>query len=318
VLFTPSFELQTTDNYIDWTSLSVLELSDQGSFSSRQIPQGAEQDIDIMNMIFTSPIWITPPAKVKQLGIITKIISNIFTVPSGTVASLEGGYGDAIFGDTPETVVVTPGNFDLLVLDNVAKLVGPAVPDGIVNIGDVENNTSWLRVLDLYPGRFRAGLSQLRLAKEGGTEIVAYISLDPMDESKMMLNFDNDTRPSDTEIAGRSTIDAIINPETFNPTGVVTGTRYLVLENINEFYNQPGYDGPVAWKNSDASDFVANANDIIEWNGTSWTVVFNSLATTSIVYITNSYTNVQYKWDQGSWSKSFEGIYDKKLWRLIL
>ena len=318
VLFTPSFELQTTDNYIDWTSLSVLELSDQGSFSSRQIPQGTEQDIDIMNMIFTSPIWITPPAKVKQLGIITKIISNIFTVPSGTVASLEGGYGDTIFGDTPETVVVTPGNFDLLVLDNVAKLVGPAVPDGIVNIGDVENNTSWLRVLDLYPGRFRAGLSQLRLAKEGGTEIVAYISLDPMDESKMMLNFDNDTRPSDTEIAGRSTIDAIINPETFNPTGVVTGTRYLVLENINEFYNQPGYDGPVAWKNADASDFVANANDIIEWNGTSWTVVFNSLATTSIVYITNSYTNVQYKWDQGSWSKSFEGIYDKKLWRLIL
>jgi hypothetical protein len=318
VLFTPSFELQTTDNYIDWTSLSVLELSDQGSFSSRQIPQGAEQDIDIMNMIFTSPIWITPPAKVKQLGIITKIISNIFAVPSGTVASLEGGYGDAIFGDTPETVVVTPGNFDLLVLDNVAKLVGPAVPDGIVNIGDVENNTSWLRVLDLYPGRFRAGLSQLRLAKEGGTEIVAYISLDPMDESKMMLNFDNDTRPSDTEIAGRSTIDAIINPETFNPTGVVTGTRYLVLENINEFYNQPGYDGPVAWKNANASDFVANANDIIEWNGTAWTVVFNSLATTSIVYITNSYTNVQYKWDQGSWSKSFEGIYSKELWRLIL
>jgi hypothetical protein len=158
----------------------------------------------------------------------------------------------------------------------------------------------------------------LRLAKEGGAEIVAYISLDPMDESKMMLNFDNDTRPSDTEIADRSTIDAIINPETFNPTGVVTGTRYLVLENINEFHNQPGYDGPVAWKNADASDFVANANDIIEWNGTSWTVVFNSLATTSIVYITNSYTNVQYKWDQGSWSKSFEGIYDKKLWRLIL
>jgi hypothetical protein len=99
VLFTPSLELQTTDNYIDWTSLSVLEMSDQGAFSSRQIPQGAEQDIDIMNMIFTSPIWITPPAKVKKLGIITKIISNIFVVPTGTVASLEGGYGDAIFGE---------------------------------------------------------------------------------------------------------------------------------------------------------------------------------------------------------------------------
>jgi hypothetical protein len=318
VLFTPSLELQTTDNYIDWTSLSVLEMSDQGAFSSRQIPQGAEQDIDIMNMIFTSPIWITPPAKVKKLGIITKIISNIFVVPTGTVASLEGGYGDAIFGEPDAKMVITPGNFELLVLDNTAKLVGPEVHDGIVNIGDVENNTSWLRILDLYPGQFRAGLSQLRLSKDDGSEIVAYISLDPTDESRMMLNFDNDTRPSDTVIAGRSTIDAIINPETFNPQGVVAGTRYLTLENINEFHAQPGYDGPVAWKNSDSTDFVAHANDIIEWDGVAWHVVFDSLASTSIVYITNSYTNVQYKWNQGSWSKSFEGIYSKTLWRLIL
>jgi hypothetical protein len=170
----------------------------------------------------------------------------------------------------------------------------------------------------LYPGQFRAGLSQLRLAKDDGSEIVAYISLDPMDESKMMLNFDNDTRPSDTVIAGRSTIDAIINPETFNPTGVVAGTRYLTLENINEFHDQPGYDGPMAWKNIDTSDFVANANDIIEWNGATWSVVFDSAQTMDITYITNSYTNVQYKWDQGSWSKSFEGIYSKELWRLIL
>jgi len=318
VLFTPSLELQTTDNYIDWTSLSVLEMSDQGSFSSRQIPQGTEQDIDIMNMIFTSPIWITPPAKVKKLGIITKIISNIFVVPTGTVASLEDVYGDAIFGEPDATVVITPGNFDLLVLDNTAKLVGPEVHDGIINIGDVENNISWLRVLDLYPGQFRAGLSQLRLAKDDGSEIVAYISLDPTDESRMMLNFDNDTRPSDTVIAGRSTIDAIINPETFNPSTTVAGTRYLILENINEFHDQPGYSGPVAWKNDDTSDFVAHANDIIEWDGTAWSVVFNSALITDITYITNSYTNVQYKWDQGSWSKSFEGIYDKRLWRLIL
>ena len=53
VLFTPSLELQTTDNYIDWTSISVLTLKSQ-TWSSRSVPQGLEQDIDIMNMVYDS------------------------------------------------------------------------------------------------------------------------------------------------------------------------------------------------------------------------------------------------------------------------
>jgi hypothetical protein len=136
----------------------------------------------------------------------------------------------------------------------------------------------------------------------------------------MLLNIDTDTVASNTLIAGRGTIDAVINPETFNPSGAAVGTRYLILEdiNINSSYSLPGYDGPDAWKNSNNTDFQANANDIIEWNGTSWSVVFNSQETTSAVYITNSYTGIQYRWEQGSWSKNYEGVYDRKLWRLVL
>jgi hypothetical protein len=61
------------------------------------------------------------------------------------------------------------------------------------------------------------------------------------------------------------------------------------------------------------SEGQAYANDIIEWDGEAWNTVFNSSTTTQATYITNSYTGVQYKWipaDQ-SWSKSFEGLYDK-------
>ena len=46
VLFNPSLELQTTDNYIDWTSLSVLNLTGV-SWSSRQVPVGTTDAIDI-------------------------------------------------------------------------------------------------------------------------------------------------------------------------------------------------------------------------------------------------------------------------------
>jgi hypothetical protein len=314
VLFNPSLEIQTTDNYIDWTSLSVLTLENQ-VWSSRSIPQGVEQDIDILNMTFSAPIWITPPAKVKKLGIITKIITNVFAVPTGSIQTdYNNPHAVELFGEPNSTVTITSGNYELLVMNNVARLINNQGKDYDI-VANTSPQTAWTRLLDMYPGQFRAGLSQLRLTKPDGNEIVAYISLDPLDEFKMVLNIDSDTTPSNTIISGRGTIDAIINPETFNPIATrAVGKRYLILEAISS----TAEDGPRAWKQSNGSGFSANANDIIEWSGTAWSVVFNSQAATSVTYITNSYTGVQYKWDLESWNKSFEGVYTNNAWRLIL
>lgn len=319
VLFNPSLEIQTTDNYIDWTSLSVLTL-DNMTFSSRSIPQGVEQNIDVLTLNFKAPIWITPPAKVKKLGIVTKIIADVYALRQGEIAadySNPDSYPD--FGIPDSRVVVTPGNFDLLVLDNTAMLIKSSADyytDSLLPSGKV----SWLEILDPYPGKFRAGLSQLRLQKADGNEVVAYVSIDPNNEAKMSLNFDDDTIPANTIINGRGSIDAIVDPETYKPASIIPGTRFLILENINvnNQFGTPGYDGPDAWKNADGSDFQAFANDIIEWNGTEWERIFKSTEEQGLVYITNTYTGIQYKWFEGQWTKSFEGIYDKALWRLIL
>ena len=319
VLFNPSLELQTTDNYVDWTSLSLLTLESQ-VWSSRTIPQGLEQDIDILNMIFKAPIWITPPAKVKKLGVITKIISNVHAVAQGSILR-DFSTPDAVEmfdGITPDAqIVITPGNFDLLVLNNVATLMHSNLNEDI-DISSPQNIISWNRLLELHPGKFRAGLSNIRLLKNNGEEIVAYISLNPSNETQMLLNFDVDTVPENTLIAGRGTVDAIINPQTYNPGTPTTGIRYLILEDLNPSLGVPGYDGPDAWKNNDNSDFKANANDIIEWNGSEWINIFDSEATNTVTYITNSYTGMQYKWNELQWSKSFEGLYDKMNWRLVL
>lgn len=317
VLFNPSLELQTTDNYLDWTSLSLLELTGQ-TWSSRTIPQGVADDIDIMNLTFTAPIWITPPAKVKKLGIITKIISNVFAVGAkGTIGSSYDKDGAAdLFGDiSPDaTITITPGNYDLLVLNNTARLIKSNGAGEDIDISSPQNTASWMSVLDLYPGKFQAGLSQLRFTQPDDNEVVAYVSLDSSDDFGMILQIDTDTVPSNTNIAGRGTVDAVINPETFNPNNPAAGTRYLILENIHSTVE----DGPVAWLQGNGDGFSANANDIIEWNGSAWSVVFNSAAQSGVVYITNAYTGTQYKWDQGAWSKTYEGVYDAKLWRLIL
>jgi len=322
VFFNPSFEIQTTDNYIDWTSLSTVTLERQ-TFTSRTVPQGISEDIDIMNIEFTAPIWITPPAKIKKLGIVTKIISNAYAVNQGLINSTYDKETAAeIFGDiSPDTTItVTPGNYDLLILNNTARLIRSNGDLDAIDVNQPGNSFSWFRLLDLYPGKFRAGLSQLRFQQPGGNEVIAYIAINPVDDSIMNLNIDTDTIPSNTIISGRGTVDAVVNPETHNPSGLAAGTRYLILEsiNVNSQFGSPSYTGPAAWKNADTSDFQANANDIIEWNGSSWSIVFNSQATTNVVYITNSYTGTQYKWSEGSWSKTYEGVYDKQLWRLIL
>jgi len=323
VFFNPSFEIQTTDNYIDWTSLSVLHLDSQ-TFTSRTIPQGVAEDIDILTLTFSAPIWITPPAKVKKLGVVTKIINNIFG--SGAQGTIQTSYNisgasNVFDGISPDTdIIVTPGNYKLLVLNGSARLILDGTVGDQIDLTDPRNSVSWHALLNLYPGKFRAGISTLRFSQEGGTEIIAYISLNPTDDFAMVLNVDTDTIPTNTILSGRGTIDAIVNPLTYNPSGLTAGTRFLILEGINDNaqFGSVGYDGPVAWKNSNLTDFRASANDIIEWNGSSWSLIFDSSASSSVIYVTNSFTGTQYQYNNGDWSKTFEGVYDSKLWRLVL
>jgi len=64
---------------------------------------------------------------------------------------------------------------------------------------------------------------------------------------------------------------------------------------------------------------VAKTNDIIEWNGTAWNVIFNSSQfSDTMVWQTNTYTSAQYMWNGISWNKSFEGTYNAGSWRIVL
>lgn len=315
VLFNPAMEIQTSVNFVDWTSISYVELTGT-TWSSRQIPQGTNTDIDIANLTFLTPVWITTPAKVKQLGIITKIITNIFTEPGGTV--LDENLLNSLPVVTSEAI--TPGNYSLLVLGNSAQLMYEGenlIGDNYVQL-PIKNgpDINWNVLLDLYPGKLTAGLSTVNLSRPDGTQIVGTIALSPDDDSKMLINFDPDTLlntplPDLTNTFVRGTVNAIINPTTFNPgTTINNDTRYLILEDVPPNVN--------AWQNSDGTYFTAKANDIIQWDGIHWNIIFDSTVTQPVIFITNSYTGIQYKWDGESWSKSYEGIYSAGAWQLNL
>jgi hypothetical protein len=290
-------EIQTNSNYIDWTSLSLVELTGL-TYSSRSVPQGLEQDIDIATLNFVTPIWLTTPAKVKKLGVITKIITSIFDEQTGDIAlNFTGDSGSEYFaGRNPVSVSATTlGNFSLMVLNNQARLIPPGT--------DVSQTYNWYSILDQYPGKFTAGLSQIWIPRAEGGEMVGHISLDPSDDTIMHVAWDNDLRPY-TEIppgSGKTYVDAIIDPTTFVPVNPATGIRYLILEDINTDPRLASVlntnDAADAWRNTNGTHLVARANDIIEWqsDGVSgeWHVIFDAVQNTDmIVYQTNIYTGV--------------------------
>ena len=368
MLFNPSLEIQTTDNYIDWTSLSVVNLTGV-TFSSRSIPAGVDSEIDIATLNFQTPIWISPPVKVKRLGVITQIIQSIFNESAGTIevdlsrptlqayqdrnfpeadiktaikndktATVPGTDVNAVVYTTPtdgikqiiddpqsvktdvDVVISTShDNYNLLVLNNSAKLVRK----GVVGA------ETWLGYLKSMPfvfdGTGTMSGTEIRLLRtDWDTEIVGYVQINPSDPTELVINWDEDTLPMDTVFHGpngdRNKIDYIIDPQRTNPEGLKSqNPRILLLGDINNSASvgDSFYDGPDAWKNADGTDFVANANDIVEWDGLKWHIVFDASEDDStVVYTTNLNTGVQYKYDQDEWILSYDGEYPVGTWRL--
>jgi hypothetical protein len=245
VLFNPSLEIQTTDNYIDWTSLSVVELQDV-NFSSRTVPVGTNSAIDIATMSFKTPVWLSPPVKVKKLGIITSVIANIYQDKSDPVPDYIDGLGnDPATGQVDPIVQlfdqrITIGNFDILVETTLIRLRSNEVSPGTW--------LNWEMVIKQFPGKLTSGLSKIYLRQADGTEVVGTIALHPTDLTLLVSQWDPDTFPANTPISSSSRpsnkwayFDAVVDPTTFNPKRpnkertdqpIATGTRYLIVDSI--------------------------------------------------------------------------------------
>jgi hypothetical protein len=339
VLFNPSLEIQTTDNYVDWTSLSAVYLSTL-QFTSRSVPAGAESEIDICTIEFEMPVWLSPPAKVKKLGIIQSIIANIFT-EEGDIQSLEQTIYNERKGEAQVSVNARypvllfksdngqPYDYDLTLVDPYQAVVSLGLDEKEYKTGNTQ--LDWNVILDKLAGGYTAS-SQLFFMQPSGYEMAATFAVNPVDPTVLVVTFDQDTIPTNTTIdssvvglSARGTIDAIIDPFKFNPierwggaANIPLGTRYLLLETIGDPNN---VDGPEGWKGSDGStqtSYQLVENSIVEWDGTKWATILDPETAANPTYVQNLKTGIQYKWDSVQWLKSFEGEYAPGYWRLDL
>ena len=317
VLFNPSLEIQSTDNYIDWTSLSTLYLDDS-TWSSRSIPVGTENPIDIATLRFKLPIWISSPAKVKKLGVVERIVASIYNANGD--ASLAITDNDLLMGTRQ---AFTPFNYQVLLINNTLQVLRePEVVDqsnaSLAPPDSPDSNLMWSAVVGMY-GTLRPGISYISLEQPDGTEVIGTVTFDPTDDRFLLFNTNIDTVPSNT----LSAVDAVINPLLSGPGAglpeAAEGTRYLLTESTGNWADSTVTANPVAWTGAAGQPMVANANDIVEFNGSQWTVAFDSTSSpNNDQYVTNITTELQYRWTGSAWVKSYQGLYKGGLWTLVL
>jgi hypothetical protein len=308
-LFNPAMEIQSTDNYIDWTSLTAIFLTDI-NYTSRTIPIGTENPIDIATLTFELPIWISPPAKVKRMGVIQKIIASIYAD--------DGNLSDALLSDTSllSRQYLQPLDYGIILLNDLLTVVKYNEPvtvgiDSDVKIGDPIN---WRDVINMY-GSLVNGISQIRIELATGAELIGTVTYHPSDDTLLLFSPLEDTKPTNT----LDPVDAIIDPQRSRPgAGLptpVAGTRYLIL---NDYITAVGAQPDFNWTGADDTPLIAYANDIIEYNGIHWVVAFDSSEITTQQYVTNLTTATQYRWDGSNWVKSYEGFYRGGQWSIVL
>lgn len=303
-LFNPSMEIQSTDNFLDWTSLSVV-YQDGLTFSSRTIPQGTGNPIDVMSWKFYMPIWLSTPAKLKKMGVIEKIIASIYQG-----SALQDIQNDDLLLGTRQKI--TPYGYKVLLLGNTLQLLPNNQPfyppNSNLNLPESPNTSLyWSSYLNMY-GTVRPGISQIWLQNPYmETEIVGTILADPLDDRLLIYNIDTDTLPQNT----LDPVTGVVNPQLVGPgSGLpipTSGTRYLLVENIG------GDSTTVAW-----GGLIANANDIVEYNGSTWAVDFDASATTTVEFVTNLASSVQYRFTDNIWVKSYEGWYAEGDYSIVI
>jgi hypothetical protein len=313
VLFNPSLEIQSTDNYIDWTSLTVLYLDDV-NWSSRTIPVGADNPIDICTLTFKLPMWISSPAKVKKLGVVERIIMSVFDA-DGDInnAALDN---DLLLGTRQQ---ITPWAYQVLLIDNkLQALAQNQVVDqpnaSLTPPDSPPSNLLWNNIVNQY-GKLRPGISYVTLEQPNGTDVIGTVTYDPTDDRFLLFDVNTGTKPANT----LAPLTAVINPLASGPgAGLVAaavGQRYLFTDDTGS------WDGtsPVAWQGLNGEPLVAHANDIVEYDGERWTVSFDSTSSpNNIQYVTNITTEIQYRWTGTAWVKSYQGLYPGGQWSLVL
>ena len=303
VLFNPTLNIHTTDNPLDWSSLAYVEMK-SSQWSSRSVGASVDDIIDVSTLTFEMPIFINPPAKLKQQKLIYTVINQLYNLDD---VNLDAFDANEEFDTTSlQYVTVTLDDMKVKFEDNKAFLLNESGTQVNTDIGGL---LDWAKFLIPF-GELREGISQIRMRKSSApndmdNDIIGRLTFDANNVNALNVDIDTSTLPTNTLTAVNGVLDPLQNyPGDGSVAAAVVGARYIITNNIPT--------GP-EW-----AGLTATKNDIIEYNGTNWTVSFDSSAIITQQYVENIISNDQLEWSDGDWINSHEGIYNSGFWRLYI
>jgi len=294
-LFNPMIELQKNDNYLDWSSLSTVELKDL-NYSNRTIPSGGsgtDSTYDIGTLDFETPIMLGTPAKVSKMGVIFKVITSLNEL---------NNLDDLVMGTRQ---IVTFNNYGLYVNSDGIRILNQyeQAPNSSLSGQPLD----WNGVLSAY-GNIRTGVSQIGLSYDSSdNEILGTIAVSPTDSTMLLFNANSATLPANTLPA----ILGVVNPQEMAFSAPNTGDSYLLTADMGTSW--PFEPTSIAVEGS------PKTNDIVVFDGTSWKTDFvasNNVGNVNFVW--DSSKNTQYQWNGNSWVSGWYGPYSNDKWRIII
>lgn len=316
-IFNPSIQLQQNSNILDWTSIFEVWLEDF-TWTNRSIPQGDDTQRDVMSFRFKIQAWINPPAKLKRSGLIAEIVTNVFNVAdvADIEKSLSGDYDPfrTCIQGIPIQIVTTEGNYKI----SVAMNNGVQEITLLDQYGQVDPALSWEKLIQTY-GQITPGISKIRLKLDpnldvSDSDIIGGILQDPLRQNVLIFTPDIDTLPPNTI----PPISGIIDPKEVTPGNglpiALPGQRYL-LTSHDSTGEEPAIP-PMVPTSPWGSTLVAYPNDIIEYNGITWVVAFDSRNSVGQNYVVNNENGSQYTFDGKDWTYTYFGVYAPGYWRI--
>lgn len=320
MLFNPMIDIQTGTNPLDWSSLTNLEMTGI-TWNMTGIPAGVDENIRITQFQFQVPIWINPPSIVQKQKVIEQIVADIHAtsidrtnipIYEDNFLNIDPNLLGTIFDPSNDVqrVIVTPEFHYIRVEGNVITLLGS-------DQGEINNDTgtvwSWKQLFEQYKTPVIENISLLRLRPADDIEntTLDYIGRIKYhnEPNKIYWTADLETIPQDTI----KSFNAIIDPQRNLPGGdlpnAAIGQRYLVTTEISEDAQS------TVWSN-----IHIEPNDIIEYDGSVWSVVFDASESDSTQYTTNGFDGdkLQFNPETKEWTIIPDGIWKPGYWRLIL
>jgi len=296
-LFSPTLELQTSENPLDWTRLTSITLTGL-NWSSKGINSLDSTALDTMDMTFEVDTNLDLPSLISRNRMIEKIIMDIG----------EADTRENMWGWTMEDIIrtyYTPSDSTIIVSNNTDVQLIPN-----------KNIKTWYDLFKMYGLKYNKSKNNTYLHCminydiDKQKEVLGNLTINENDPTKANWIINEDILPT----ANIPAVNAIIDPHDTKPMNI-EGERYLLAEDLG---NNTKLWGKLLDKSGKEVSSIPE-NCIIEYKNGFWTLSLNPIEEPAIYYLRdNSDAKFLYTWneDYSVWVDVINKKYRPGFWRI--